>query len=300
MEAPIKIVRFGLLLAALAATVSSSAGDYSEIQISVIPVAGCVSMLKGAGGNMGVCAGEDGILLIDDQFEPLSAKIKAALATLGDGEIKFLFNTHWHGDHTGGNAVFGKETTIIAHHNVRKRLQSRQEIKLFNMVSEPQPKEALPVITFDDSLTVHFNGEEIVALHLPPGHTDSDTALFFEKANVVHMGDLFFSGTFPFVDLDNGGDVEGFIENVAVIMAQLKPDVRIIPGHGPLSTMDDLRSYYKMLVETTAHVRKRLASGKKLAEIQAEGFPEKWAMWGKGMISSSQWIAMISDSYSNH
>ncbi len=276
----------------------SFARDFAKVEIITTHVAGNIYMLEGAGGNIGVSVGPDGLLMVDDQFAPLSEKIRAALDKLGKGQLRFLLNTHWHGDHTGGNAAFGKEATIIAHTNVRKRLQTRQEIKLFNMVSEPVPKVALPVITFEDSLSVHFNGEEIRALHLPDGHTDGDSVILFTGSNVVHMGDQMFAGMFPFVDLGTGGDVEGYTKNVKSILDRVPENAKIIPGHGPLSSFNDLKAFHQMLAETTAFVRQRMAGGKDLKKIQAEGLPEKWAKWSGGVINTNQWIGIVYKSLS--
>ncbi len=254
-------------------------------------------MLVGSGGNIGVSVGADGILIVDDQFAPLAEKIKAALKTLGEGKLKFILNTHWHGDHTGGNVVFGPEAPIIAQTNVRKRLA---EGSAQTGGAKPAPKEALPVITFDQSLSVHFNSEEIRVIHYPHGHTDGDSVIFFTGSNVVHMGDDFFAGKFPFIDLASGGDVEGATKNVGDIISKLPPDVKIIPGHGPLSTLDDLKLYHRMLVETTDTVRKKKAAGKTLEQIKAEGLPDEWKNWGNGFIKTDQWIETIFKSLSAH
>jgi cyclase len=265
--------------------------DFSKVEIKATKVAGSVYMLEGAGGNIGVSVGADGILIVDDQFAPLAEKIRAALKSLGDGKLKFVLNTHWHGDHTGGNAQFGPEAPIIAHDNVRKRLASEQ--KIFGSKVPAAPREALPVITFGDSLTVHFNNEEIRAIHFPNGHTDGDSVIFFTGSNVVHMGDDFFAGRFPFVDLENGGNVVSLARNVGEIINRLPAGVKIIPGHGPLSTADDLRLYHRMLLETIDVVRKQAASGKTLEQIKAQGLPEAWKDWGTGFIKTDQWIELI-------
>ncbi len=175
-------------------------GDFSKVEIKATKVADNVYMLEEAGGNIGVSVGGDGLLIVDDQFAPLAERIKAALQQLGMGKLKYVLNTHWHGDHAGGNVKFGTEATIIAHDNVRKRLANDQQVMGEKVTVAP--KDALPVITFDQTLTVHFNGEEIRAMHLPHGHTDGDSVIYFTKSNVVHMGDDFFVGRFPFVDLD--------------------------------------------------------------------------------------------------
>lgn len=272
-------------------SVAQAQQDYSDVTIKATHVAGRVYMLEGRGGNIGVSVGPDGILLVDDQFAPLADKIRAALRELGDGKVAFVLNTHWHGDHVGGNVEFGPEAPIIAHTNVRKRLAIKQT--LFGRDVGPQPPEALPVITFDESLSVHFNGEEVRVIHMPHGHTDGDCVVFFTKSNVVHMGDHMFAGQFPFVDLEHGGDVEGLLGNVAEIMKKLPADAKIIPGHGPLSTVEDLKAYHRMLVETTAAVRKGIADGKSLSELKADGVPPQWQTWGKGFIKTDRWIETI-------
>jgi cyclase len=281
-----------VLLALCLGGVSTSAQqDFSKVEIKATKVAGSVYMLEGAGGNIGVSIGADGILIVDDQFAPLADKIRAALKTLGEGKLKFVLNTHWHGDHTGGNAQFSQEASVIAHDNVRKRLASEQ--KIFNEKVPASPKEALPVITFDNSLSVHFNNEEIRAIHFPHGHTDGDSVIFFTGSNVVHMGDDFFPGRFPFVDIENGGDVINLAKNVGEIIERLPNGVKIIPGHGPLSTVEDLKLYHRMLVETIDIVRKQAAAGKTLEQIKVAGLPETWKPWGAGFIKTDQWIELI-------
>jgi cyclase len=270
--------------------------DFSKVEIKATKVAGNVYMLEGSGGNIGVSVGSDGILIVDDEFAPLADKIKAALKGLGDGKLKFILNTHWHGDHTGGNVVFGPEAPIIAQTNVRKRLSEGSNVP--NRTVKPAPKEALPVVTFDQSLSVYFNGEEIRVIHYPHGHTDGDAVIFFTGANVVHMGDDFFSGMFPFVDLDSGGDVDGYIKNVGDVITKLPADVKIIPGHGPLSNIDDLKKFHRMLVETSGIVRKKMAEGKKVEQIKTEGFPAEWKSWGAGFVNSDRWIDTIYRSFS--
>ncbi len=256
--------------------------DFARIKIKTTHVAGNIYMLKGAGGNIGVSVGADGILLVDDQFAPLAEKIRNALKELSDEPLKFLINTHFHGDHTGGNVVFGAEAHIISHVNVRKRLQI-----------ESFPKEALPVVTFNDSLSIHFNGEEIRVIHFPNSHTDGDSVIFFTGSNVVHTGDLFFSGRFPYVDLNNGGDVEGLIKHIEKLLVELPPDVKLIPGHGPLSDIGDLKTYHRTLVETTEVIRDQIEAGKSLEEIKAAGLPKKWRAWGAGFISTERWIEIV-------
>jgi glyoxylase-like metal-dependent hydrolase (beta-lactamase superfamily II) len=286
-----------LVLSALGASFGAGAQqDFSKVEIKSTPVAGNVHMLQGSGGNIGVSVGSDGILIVDDQFAPLADKIRAALKTLGEGKLRFLLNTHWHGDHTGSNAVFSNEATIIAHDNVRKRLGEGMQAP--GRTVAPAAKEALPVITFDKSLAVHFNGEEIRAIHYPKGHTDGDSIIFFTKSNVVHMGDDFFNGSFPFIDLLSGGDVEGYLKNIADVIPRIPPGAKIIPGHGPLATIDDLKAYHAMLVETIDIVRKQMKAGTSVADIKKGGMPEKYKSWGTGFINTDRWIQTIYDGLS--
>ncbi|MCG8469557.1 MAG: MBL fold metallo-hydrolase [Gemmatimonadetes bacterium] len=273
--------------------------DFSNVEFDVMHVSGNVWVLNsGRGGNIGVSTGADGVLMVDDQFAPLADKIRAALREAGAGsEVNFLLNTHWHGDHTGGNVEFGDEATIIAHTNVRERLSTPQDRGSGNVV-QPSPDVALPVITFDESLSIHFNGEEVRAFHVPNGHTDGDAVIFFTGSNVVHMGDLFFAARFPFVDLAGGGSVEGLREGIATGLSELPPDVQVIPGHGPLSTMDDLREYGRMLDETIELVRGQMDAGDSLEEIVARGPGDEWASWGEGFISADRWLQTIYQSLS--
>lgn len=254
--------------------------DFDNVEIKATHVAGNIYMLEGAGGNIGVSIGKDGVLLVDDQFAPLADKIRAAIAGIAKGDLKFILNTHHHGDHTGGNPVFGPEATIIAHENVRKRLADK-------------PKKGWPVITFESSLSVHFNGEEIKAIHFEHSHTDGDAVVFFTASNVVHMGDLLFSGLFPYVDLAAGGDVETLIGSIEHLIEELPADARIIPGHGPLSTLKELRDYHTMLTETVAFVRNGINSGRSLDQLKKEGLPDKWKSWSWEFISQEKWIETI-------
>lgn len=277
-----------------AATQAIAQQDFSKVEIKATKVSGNVYMLEGSGGNIGVSVGSDGLLIVDDQFAPLADKIKAALKNLGEGKLKFILNTHWHGDHTGGNAVFGPDAPIIAQTNVRKRLQEGMTAP---RKVDPAPKEALPVITFDQSVSVHFNGEEIRVIHFPHGHTDGDSVIFFTKSNVVHMGDDFFNGMFPFIDIDSGGDVDGYVKNVGEVLSKVPAGAKIIPGHGALASADDLKKFHQMLVATTDIVRQRVAAGKTLDQIKAEGLPPEWNSWGAGFIKTDRWLETLYRAY---
>jgi cyclase len=264
--------------------------DFSKVEMKVIPVSGNIYMLMGAGGNIGVSAGPDGVLIVDDQYAPLADKIREALKGINPGKLRFVINTHFHGDHTGGNPTFGTDSTIIAHDNVRKRLEAGSVI--MGNKTEPMTGPGLPVITYADSASVHFNGEEIKARHFPHSHTDGDSIIFFTKSNVVHMGDDFFNGLFPFVDTDSGGSVQGLIDAVAKVLAEVPADVKIIPGHGPLSDVAGLKKFHRMLVETLAVVRKGKAAGKTLEQLQAAGLPDEWKSWSS-FIDTKGWIGTL-------
>src|ERR1051326_108411 len=270
-------------LLALPAVARAQQQDFSKVEIKATHVAGNVYMLTGSGGNIGVSVGRDGILIVDDQFAPLAEKIEAALKQLNPGKLKFVLNTHFHGDHTGGNAHFGRDAHIIAHDNVRKRLGG----------APGDTKAGVPIITFDQSLSVHFNGEEIKVIHVPPGHTDGDSIIHFTGANVVHMGDSFFSGRFPNIDLGSGGDVRGFIRNVEAALKKLPPDAKLIPGHGPLSTEKELGEFPRMLVETSGIVEKSIAAGKTLDQIKADGLPATWKSWEAPTLGTSRWLEIL-------
>ncbi|WP_419857182.1 MBL fold metallo-hydrolase [Candidatus Palauibacter irciniicola] len=265
--------------------------DFSAVQIEATHVAGSVWMLVGSGGNIGVSSGPDGVVMVDDQFAPLADKIRDALREVGQSEEaarpQFLINTHFHGDHTGGNVEFGEASTIVAHTNVRTRL-----------AAGGSPDVALPVVTFDDALSIHFNGEEIRAFHIPHGHTDGDALIYFTGSNVLHMGDDFFAGRFPFVDIDNGGNVEGLASGISQVLNNVPADIRIIPGHGPLSTVDDLRTYHRMITETIAMVRGKIDAGLSSEQVQSEGVSEEWADWGAGFISTERWLDTVHRSLS--
>ncbi|MFZ2492414.1 MAG: MBL fold metallo-hydrolase [Thermoanaerobaculia bacterium] len=264
------------------------AQDFSKVEIKPTLVAGSVYMLTGAGGNIGVSVGEDGIVVVDDQYAPLAPKITAALKSITDKPVRFVLNTHYHGDHTGGNEAFGAMAPLVAHENVRKRLASGMETPTRKV--PPAPKGALPVVTFDHTLTIHLNGEDIRALHLPHGHTDGDAVIYFPKSNVVHVGDLFFNGFFPVIDVDAGGGVKGMIANVKKVLATLPKDAKLIAGHGPLGDAAALGAFVKMLEETSAIVAAGLEAGKTADQMKSEKVLAAWDSWGKGFMSNDRFI----------
>ncbi|MXZ73952.1 MAG: MBL fold metallo-hydrolase [Gemmatimonadetes bacterium] len=271
--------------------------NWDEVVVEAHPVVGNIYMLTGSGGNIGVSVGEDGILIIDDQYAPLADKIKSALRGLHAGPLKFVLNTHFHGDHVGGNPIFGLEATIIAHTNVRKRVSTRQQRGA--QIIPAMVEDGWPVITFDEEVSVHFNGEEIRLVHLPNAHTDNDSYVYFTGSDVVHMGDTFFNGRFPFVDLGSGGSVNGLIHNIAEVLELIGPDTRVIPGHGDLGGRADLQSYHDMLVATTETVRTMMAEGKTLDEITAAGLPDEWSGYASDFVPEARWIETIYNSYNS-
>ena len=291
-----------LIISALSATSSFAHGDdrhfenRQDVTVKVTKVSGNVYMLQGRGGNIGAIVGPDGILIVDDDYKTVSEKLRDALKELGSATPRFIFNTHWHGDHTEGNQFFGKDSIIVAHANVRKRLLDPPVI--FGRTTAPYAAYALPMVTYTESMSIHFNGDEVKAVHYPNGHTDGDTIVFFVKANVVHFGDDFFVGRFPFVDLDSGGSVAGLINNIASLIKTIPADAKLIPGHGPLSTIDDLKSYHQTLVDTSKIVQDAMKKKKTLDEIKKAGLPEKFKEAGSGFIKTDQWIETIYKSYS--
>src|SRR5262245_695980 len=288
-----RVVPISLLVVALAGAAAAQPPDFAKVEIRVEKVAGNVYVLTGAGGNIGLSIGPGGVVVVDDQFAPLVPRIREAIRKLTDAPIRFVLNTHWHLDHTGGNAPFAAEATVIAHENVRRRLELGEPKEVAGYRIEPAPSEALPVITFDQSLTVHLNGDDVRALHYARGHTDGDSVIFFTRSNVVHMGDDFVTYGFPFVDAASGGSVLGLVENLDAVLAALPEDVKVIPGHGPVSTKADLRKFAKMLRACVARVDAARHAGKSLAQMQRENVLAEYDQLGKGYIKTPDWIAQI-------
>lgn len=265
---------------------------FDNAEVKGQPVAGSVHMLTGFGGNIGISAGEDGVLMIDDQFAQLEEKIRKAIAEISEDTPSYLVNTHWHGDHVGGNAAFGEDALIVAHGNVRKRMAEG------NDRTPPAPDVALPGLTYEKSVMLHFNGERIEVMHLPTGHTDGDSIVIFHDSKVVHMGDLFFSGMFPFIDPASGGSLKGYRANVQVVLDNTPEDWKIIPGHGPLSSHEDLQAFADMLAETSAVVAKRIEKGMDREAVLAAGLDKAWADWSWGFIPTERWLGTLYDELS--
>jgi len=294
--------RFVAVLLCLVLPVALSAQDFSDVVIETTAVSGNVHMLKGAGGNLAISSGEDGVILVDDQFAPLTDKIRAAIAEVSDGDIRFVLNTHWHGDHVGGNENLGKAgTLIVAHDNVRVRMSTEQFNELFDRSTPASPKDALPVVTFNDTATFHLNGETIRAFHVPPAHTDGDSIVHFVNADVVHMGDLYFQGKYPFIDVDSGGSIDGVIAAADQVLAMVDDSTKIIPGHGPLSNKAELMEYRNMLSDIRKIVADMMAAGKSADEIQAAMPTKPWdEVWGGGFMKPDVFTSIVVRSLETH
>jgi len=292
-------------LACAAGTAQEKEPDWSKVQIKASKVSGNIYLLEGQGGNIAASVGEDGIVIVDDEFAPLAEKIQAALKDLKitDKPVRFVINTHYHGDHTGGNPPFANAgSTVIAQDNVRKRLMTGGTAGnggSMKMEVQPAQKAALPIITFEHDVTVHLNGEDIRALHFPAGHTDGDAIIFFPKNNVVHMGDDFVRYGFPFIDVASGGSVQGMADGVEKAIAQLPADVKVIPGHGQLSNLDDVRAYVRMLRDTTAAVQKALDAHKTVDQMKQEKILAPWAKWSGDFVNQDTFIETIYNSLMN-
>lgn len=256
-----------------------------------------IRMLQGRGGNLAVLTGDQGILLVDADYKVMSDALVRELNRYGGlDRLTYIINTHWHGDHTEGNMALGSSAMIVAHENVRNRLLTAQEIKLFKMVSEPYPEEALPEITYQQSMSLYINGEQVRLLHFPNGHTDGDTVVFFESSNVVHMGDHFFSGFFPFVDIDSGGNVLKMAANVKTVLSMIDDSTKVIPGHGPLSDKSGLEAFHQMLIGTAQEVKQMKEKGMGLQAIRQAGLSDRWEEWADGFLSTDVWIGIVYNS----
>lgn len=271
-----------------------SAQDWDKIEIEAESVTDNIYMLTGRGGNIGVCIGADGIYIIDDQYGPLSEKILTKIKTLSDKPVKYVLNTHWHGDHTGGNENMNKAgATIVAHKNVRKRMSSKQDRGNGRSV-DPSPAAALPVITFNEDLTLHINGEEVLFFHVHHAHTDGDAIVYFPKSNVIHTGDTYFNGRFPFIDLYSGGSINGIIESANQVLFLADKDTKIIPGHGKLSTKEELKTYRDMLMDVRDRVQQAIKADMTYEEIKAANLTKDLDDdWGQNFINGERIVNFI-------
>lgn len=287
--------RWIVTLAAVAGLAAPLAAQQDSVRIQTIPVADGIYMLVGSGGNIGLAVGEDAIFLIDDQFAPLSQKITDAIRAVSDKPVRFLLNTHWHGDHTGGNENFGKAgVLIVAHDNVRQRMSVDQFIAQFNQKVPASPKAALPVITFSDVVTFHINGDDIHAIHVKNAHTDGDAVVHWQKANVMHMGDVFFNGMYPFIDLGSGGSINGMIAAVTAALGYANESTRIIPGHGALAGKADLAAFAAMLTSVRDNVQRLVAQKKTLEQVLGAKPSAAWdEKWGKGFMKPDDFVTTV-------
>ena len=288
-----------VLLAALFLVTSAVAQQHMDGDLTSTPVRGSVHVLvMPAAGNVGVSVGKDGVFMIDDQFAPMAPKISAAVARLTDKPVRYILNTHWHGDHSGGNATFGGQgIVIVAHDNVRTRMSAEHFNAFFKSTTPPSPAEALPVITFSDRITFHFNGDTIRVIHIPGAHTDGDAMFYFEKADVLHAGDVFVLYGYPFIDLSSGGSTAGMIAGLDQILGVIGPETLVIPGHGPVVRRDRVESFRAMLATARDRVLKLVDEGKTLEQvIAARPLADFDLEWGKSFIKVDQFVTTLYNS----
>ena len=271
--------------------------DFSKVEIKTSELSDGVYMLTGAGGNIGVSVGEDGVFIIDDQFAPLSEKIMTALGELSDKPVSYVLNTHWHGDHTGGNENFGASgAVIVAHENVRKRMSTKQFMAAFGREVPASPEAALPVVTFSENANFYFNDVNINVMHQPAAHTDGDSFVMFTEANVLHMGDTFFNGFFPFIDHSSGGSLNGLMTAVEAAIGMVDDKTIIIPGHGPVAGKEQLQSYHAMLQEVLSLMQPLVASGMTREEaVNADPLAEIGKTWGNGFMKTKVFTGIVFD-----
>ena len=282
---------------AVGAVSATAAEQDLAVEIRITPLTERIYLLvtdPPTAGNLAVSAGEDGIMLVDDTMMPITPRVKAAIDEIQEGGVAFVINTHFHFDHAGGNAAFGEEATIVAHSSVRKRLMEGREWGVVFIEGE-RPAAALPVLTFDQSVTFHWNGETVDVIHFPdPSHTDGDVVVFFRDSNVVHTGDQYINRNgFPFIDLDVGGTAQGLRDNMAKLLAIIDDETTIIPGHGPLARKADLQWFHDVVAETIAHIEGEKRAGKTVEQIQDAGLPKAYEEVGSGFIPEAAWIQAV-------
>jgi len=288
-----------LLSLALAAAVPAAAQNFDSVQIRTVPLSRGLAMLMGAGGNMAVSFGDDATFLVDDQFAPLTPKIVAAIAALTPHPTRFVLNTHFHGDHSGGNEnLGGAGAVIVAHENVRRRMSTEQFSKVFNRTTPASPPVALPIVTFTEAVTFYQNGEEISVFHVNNAHTDGDAIIWFRSANVVHMGDTYFRERYPFIDVDAGGSIEGIVSAADRVLALIDANTKVIPGHGELSNKAELAEYRNVMAAARDRVKGLIAQGKTLEQaVATKPLAEFDAKWGGGFIKPDVFLKLLYASY---
>jgi glyoxylase-like metal-dependent hydrolase (beta-lactamase superfamily II) len=291
MEAFVKRIFLAIYFAVLCMPAFLRA-QQPQIKFTLTPVAGQIYMLQGDGGNIGVMADPGGVLMIDSMYQRSAPSIREAIKSLPGGDkVRFLINTHWHSDHTEGNIAFGPGAIIIAHENVRALLAKPQSLS--GQQSNAYPAGALPAVTYSDTLTLYVGNEPVRLVHYPNTHSNGDTVVFFDKSKVMHTGDMFFQGMFPFMDVANGGDIENWVRQLDAIVSSVPADIKIIPGHGPLAGIAELKAFRQMLFDSADIVRKQMKEGKTLDQVKAAGLPERFAPWTKGFFTVPQWLELV-------
>lgn len=291
-----KLIFLVLLSSTFCTLLAKEATDqFKDVQIKTIPIKNGIYMLMGKGGNIGLCVGEDGVFMIDDQFAPLTTKIKKAISKISKKPIKFVINTHWHYDHTGGNENLGKDSVIIVSHDkVRQRMSKDGFIKAFNAKIPAASKIALPVITFNDAISFYLNNEDIEIIHQENAHTDGDSVVFFKTSNVIHTGDIYFNGFYPFIDESSAGSIDGIIKAVNYILTKVDDNTKIIPGHGELSNKKELINYRDTLIILRDRMRKLIKEGKTLEEVLAlKPNSDLDKTWGKGFLNPESFLKIL-------
>jgi len=275
-----------------------SFAQVQEVEYIATPLSSTVTMIKGKGGNIAVSSGEDGVFIIDDQLKPLTDQLLASISKVSDRPIRFVINTHYHGDHVGGNETLGAAgSVIIAHDNIRKRMTTDQFSNFMNSTTPAWPKDSLPVVTFNDQVTLHLNGEAVTVTHVPRGHTDGDSIVYFPDSNVLHMGDIFFNGLYPYIDLDGGGSIQGMIAAVELGIGMADAETQIIPGHGPLSDLNSMREYHAFLTKARDNVQALIDQDMSLQQaIEAKPTAEWDEILGKVWITPEQLVIFIYNS----